>query len=192
MESGDRYVVRDGATWLLGTKSDVAWIDEATTTDLTITSAIPPVFEAYTTIVVSEKDSVRERQDRAMVALLAERSAARPWLLGYLETSEHDDVVFPAAPRVRFYADWGYVLVQAGPTQAAQWRGPGFHHRRIPDLIFPDDRSWLVSMLWDDDWTCCGGSAELIDSLVDHPDLKSCARRVNLGEDATPPGHTAI
>ena len=27
----------------------------------------------------------------------------------------------------------------------------------LPDLMFPADRSWLVSTLWDDDRTCVGG-----------------------------------
>jgi hypothetical protein len=45
--------------------------------------------------------------------------------------------------------------------------------------MFPADRSWLVSTLWDDDWTCIGGAAELVDKLLRHPDLQ--ARAVSLG-----------
>jgi len=56
--------------------------------------------------------------------------------------------------------------------------------------MFPDDRSWLVSTLWDDDWTCIGGPAELVDRFLRHPDLQ--ARSVALGQDVTPPGHQAI
>jgi hypothetical protein len=56
----------------------------------------------------------------------------------------------------------------------------------LPDLFFPVDRSWLVSALWDDAWTCVGGTDDLIDRLPLDPRVQ--ARRVRLGEDATPPG----
>ena len=45
-------VARDGSTWRIGTDADVAWITDGTSTGRTITSAIPPVFEAYTTVVL--------------------------------------------------------------------------------------------------------------------------------------------
>ncbi|MGI8722831.1 MAG: hypothetical protein ACR2JG_11450, partial [Geodermatophilaceae bacterium] len=57
----------------------------------------------------------------------------------------------------------------------------------LPDLFFPADRSWLVSALWDDTWTCIGGSAALIGTLQHNPLVR--ARPVQLGEDATPPGN---
>jgi hypothetical protein len=85
--------------------------------------------------------------------------------------------------------------VKAGPEQAATWRTEQpvpFWAGRLPNLIFPADRSWLVSTLWDDDWTCVGGSVALVESLLDHPELRSRARRVRPGERATPPGHQAI
>jgi hypothetical protein len=186
-------VVRDGVDWLLGTPSDVAWIDDATNIGLTITSAIPPVFDAYATVVLPEggHSDEQQRHERAVIELLRRASADQLWWLGYLDTGAHD-VVFPEAPRVSLYADWDYVIVQAGPEQAARWREPDASDGSLPDLIFPVDRSWLLSTLWDDDWTCLGGSADFVDGFVDHPDLHLRARRVSLDEDATPPGHTAI
>jgi hypothetical protein len=59
-----------------------------------------------------------------------------------------------------------------------------------PNLMFPGDRSWLVSTLWDDDWTCIGGPAGLAANFVRHPALQ--ARPVVLDQDATPPGHQAF
>jgi hypothetical protein len=53
--------------------------------------------------------------------------------------------------------------------------------------MFPADRSWLVSTLWDDDWTCVGGSEELVADLLATPGLT--ARRVTTDEDCLPPGH---
>ena len=40
---------------------------------------------------------------------------------GYLDTGA-DDIVFPDAPKVTLYSGWPYVLVEAGPEQAATWR----------------------------------------------------------------------
>ena len=84
-------------------------------------------------------------------------------------------------------------LVEGGPEQAAAWRpgdGRAFGTGDLPNLIFPADHSWLVSTLWDDDWSCLGGPAGLVDGFLRHPDLR--ARQVALGQDATPPGHEAL
>jgi hypothetical protein len=180
---------KDGEHRRIGTDADVAWIKESTKPGLTIASAIPPVFAAYATALVPDKDEGRSEHLGLILRLLTEQSPDQPWWLGYLETGA-DDLVFPDAPRVTLYADWPYVLVQAGPAEAARWRhdlrswrAPG------PDLIFPADRSWLLSWLWDDDWRCLGGPAALVDRFSDQAQLQ--VRRVKLGEDATPPGHVA-
>src|SRR5580658_528466 len=181
---------RDGRTWRIGTGPEVAWITDGTSTSLAITAAIPPVFEAYATLVRPGGDG-QEQHDLALLARLSEYSAGQPWWLGYLDTGA-DDVVFPDAPRVTLYAGWHYVLVEAGPEQAATWRSSGlgsFWQGVLPNLMFPADRSWLVSTLWDDDWTCVGGPAALVGRFVHDPGLR--ARPVTLGQDATPPGHEA-
>jgi hypothetical protein len=180
---------KDGREWRIGTDADVAWIQESTAVGMTITSAIPPVFEAYATIVVPDQDQGRAEHVRLVLRLLGEQSGDQPWWLGYLETGA-DDLVFPDAPRVTLYADWPYVLVQAGLAEAARWRhDPRSWRAPGPDLIFPADRSWLVSWLWDDDWRCLGGSTTLVEGFLDQPRLQ--VRGVDLGEDATPPGHVA-
>ncbi|MGY1805674.1 hypothetical protein ACI78T_20500 [Blastococcus sp. SYSU D00922] len=180
---------RDGRRWRIGTDADVAWIRAATPPGLTITSAIPPVFEAYATLVVPDKADGRSADADLVLRLLEEQSPHVPWWLGYLDTGS-DDLVFPEAPRVTLYAGWDYVLVQAGPSEARRWRqDPTSWRAPGPDLVFPDDRSWLLSWLWDDDWRCLGGPAALVDRLLDQSQLQ--ARLVGLGEDATPPGHVA-
>jgi hypothetical protein len=158
---------------------------------MAITSAIPPVFEAYATVVLPRAGAGQDEHDRAMLALLSEESAGQPWWLGYLDTGA-DDIVFPDAPMITMYTGWHYVLVEAGPEQAAAWRTTdyrSFWKGSLPNVMFPADRSWLVSTLWDDDWTCIGGAASLVERFLHHPRLE--ARPVQLGQDATPPGHTA-
>ena len=200
---GDResgvWKSKDGCAWRIGSAAEVAWIEEGTVSGLAITSAIPPVFDAYATMELPGVDgddpvSWRDDQDRhdaAVLAVLGERGGAQPWWLGYLDTGA-TDVVFDTAPRVRLYADWSYVLIEAGLDQAAVWRKDRVKGV-LPDLMFPTDRSWLFSTLWDDDWTCFGGSRELVEAFLAHPDLRARVREVDPStSDATPPGHTAI
>jgi hypothetical protein len=88
------------------------------------------------------------------------------------------------------YWGWHYVLVEAGAEQAATWRRSGdwsFWKGALPNLMFPADRSWLVSTLWDDDWTCIGGPTALVDRYLHAPGLE--AYPVAPGQDRTPPGH---
>ena len=124
--------------------------------------------------------------ERQLIAHLREQ--AQPscsWWLGFLDTGAHD-VVFPDAPRVRLYSDWPYVLIEAGPVQALDWRTGHMRSANgaLPDLMFPADRSWLVSALWDDEWTCIGGPPALIDSLERDPLLHATA--VDPGGDRRP------
>jgi hypothetical protein len=181
---------RDGSAWRVGTDFEVTWITNGTSAGRTITAAIPPVFSAYATVVLPYEDEAQDRHDRAVLELLSEQSPGQPWWLGYLDTGA-DDIVFPGAPKVTLHYGWHYVLVEAGPEQAAIWRHPGsFFPGVLPNLMFPADHSWLVSTLWDDDWTSLGGPAGLVDRFLRHPDLQ--ARPVALGQDATPPGHEAV
>ena len=186
---------RDGRTWPIGTADQVHWIQDGTESGLAITAAIPPVFEAYATVVLPDPNAddqqERERHDRALVAMLKQHAASQSWWLGYLDTGVHD-VIFPDARTVTLYADWRYVLIDAGPDQAATWRERDPWRGVLPDLMFPADRSWLISTLWDDDWTCVGGPAALIEGLVHDPDLGRRSRRVALSDpDVTPAGHVA-
>jgi hypothetical protein len=178
---------KEGRSWRIGTAADVAWLAGGTTDGLTITAAIPPVFESYATFNPVDGISYVDHE-RAVVRELTAHTEDQPWWLGYLDTGAHD-VVFPHAPRVPLYQGWPYVLVEAGPEQALTWRrGHMRGDGTLPDLFFPADRSWLVSALWDDAWTDAGGPAALIAALRRNPLVR--ARPVRLDEDALPPGLT--
>lgn len=179
--------VKDGRSWVIGGAEDAAWIVDATSSGATVTTAIPAQFAAYALLV--EPDETHEpdpaavaRRERAIVDVLRRQSADQDWWLGYLETGAHD-VIFEDAPRVGLYAGWHYVLVLAGPDQALAWRDSTMLRGQgasLPDLFFPADRSWLVSSLWDDSWSCVGGPADLIDALAQDPLVR--ARRVDPAE----------
>jgi len=180
---------KDGQTWPIGTCADVAWIVRGTGIGATITAAIPPVFAAYATFHELDESAITT-QEHAVVKHLASWSGDQPWWLGFLDTGAHD-VVFDDIPKVTLYSEWHYALVQAGPSQALSWRTGHMRapdgYGALPDLMFPDDRSWLVSALWDDTWTCIGGPADLIAELQHDQDVR--ARLVQLDENAMPPGH---
>jgi hypothetical protein len=181
-------LTKDGRGWRIGSARDVEWLPGWAGQGVSVTTAIPPVFEAYGTFHQPDDVPVAVHE-QAVVATLARHTTGQPWWLGYLETGAHD-VVFEAAPRVTLYWDWHYVLVEAGPEQALSWRSG--HMRSgtgaLPDLFFPADRSWLVSALWDDTWACVGGSTGLIEALRRDPLVN--ARAVQPDEDALPPGLT--
>lgn len=194
---------KDGRAWRIGSDAEVSWIQEGTEGGLAITSAIPPLYEAYATLELPgtgnhdprsalEDPSALATHDRAVLTVLTEHTSPQPWWLGYLQTGS-TDVVFDEAPRLELYAHWPYVLIEAGPEQAGAWRDDGRWKGVLSDLVFPADRSWLLSTLWDDDWTCIGGSRRLVDALLAHPDLRQRAHEVDPSdEDVTPPGHTAF
>jgi hypothetical protein len=187
---------RDGRLWRIGGDAEVAWIRDGTQPGVAITSGIPAVFDAYATVVLPFGDEYEEpgnqdRHDQAVIAVLSANTGQQPWWLGYLDTGS-DDIVFPDVPMVELYSQWRYVLVEAGPNQAAKWRETPTIKRMLPEVMFPADRSWLLSTLWDDDWTCIGGPATLVADFLRHPDLKRRARQVALSDaDVTPPGHVA-
>jgi len=161
----------DETTWQIGGSREVAWIAANTRPGSTIATAIHPFRR------VCHRDRARERRGqvvvgRGLLALLQAQGPQQPWWLGYLETGVAD-LVFPNAPRVRLYSWWPYVLVKAGRDQAAIWRTNDDAtpwHSALPELMFPLDRSWLVSTLCDD-WRCVGGPTSLAEAVLRHPRL---------------------
>jgi hypothetical protein len=191
--------IKDGAAWPVGGQAEVDWITEGTDGGRRVTAAIPDLFAAYATLTnhagvreLPRELELERRQDLAFIDVLRRHSGEVGWWIGYLDTGA-SDIVFQDAPKVTLYSGWRYVLVLAGPDQAATWRPapggqPNWKSTELPELMFPADRAWLVSFLWDDDWACIGGSEALITDLLTDPVLAPNARRVDTEQDATPPG----
>ena len=185
---GPQTVVKGDRAWRVGSQHDVAWIRDRTSPGRAITSTLPSAFDAYATVVIPDDDAERRAGESALLQLLTAHTSTQPWWLGYLDTGAHD-VVFDEAWKVVLYTGGSYVLGEAGPTEAGTWRPDDAWRGRLPDLVFPADHTWLMSMLWDDDWRCLGGPDELVSAVLTEPGLE--AYPVRAGEDATPPGHVA-
>lgn len=172
-----------------GDAETVGWLRE-TTIGMTITSAVPPRYEAYATIVIPQDERAHGAHDRDLVERLNQHTEPTSrWWLGYLETGT-GTTPFPHAPTTPVYSGWRYVMVKASPEDALTLRKRHWdQHRTLPEIMFPEDRGWLVSTLWDDDRRCVGGSTALIQSLLATSTLDT--RSVRLTDDATPPGHVA-
>jgi hypothetical protein len=178
--------LKDGRAWRIGGEDEVAWVNAGVTGRLSITAAVPSVFAAYATLAFPvdlerDRDDMRPAEDRfddAVLSALSAHTKPQPWWLGFLETGA-SDVVLDDAPRVHVYG-YSYVLVQAGAHEARTWRSDeGRWFTALPELMFPADRSWLVSSLWDDAWACVGGSADLIAALLIEPELRAGAERTD-------------
>lgn len=126
---------KDGRSWRIGTQIDVDWILDGTETGLSITSGIPPVFEAYATVVLPDRNENRPLDDELLLGLLGDESGAQPWWLGYLDVGTQD-VLFPDVPMVTLYVGWQYVLIEAGRSQAADWRTDNGWRGAVPDRFF--------------------------------------------------------
>ncbi len=177
-------LTKDGRAWRIGSPRDLSWITGSTPLGKTIRSAIPPVFAEYATLVNPASGPDEQAFATAVVEHLAAQSRTA-WWLGFLDTGS-DDIVFREAPKVSMYTNWQYVFAFAGPEQATSWR-QGFGEPVLPDVIFPEDHSWLFSTLWDDTWSCVGGSPDLVRDL--RGDQRVLTQTVGLDEDMTPPGH---
>src|SRR5450631_2195594 len=60
---------KDDRSWQIGTGDDVEWISQGTVAGLTVTSAIPRIFEAYATVVVPEFGEGLDEHEQRVVRL---------------------------------------------------------------------------------------------------------------------------
>lgn len=183
--SDPRSRPKGGKAWLIGTGDEVGWINGGVKQGLSIAAAIPLVFASYATLAFpleplsdeAARRALDDRFDDAVLRVLSAHTDRQPWWLGFLDTGA-SDVVLEDAARV-LSNGVRYVLVQAGPREARTWRNDRRWFTALPELMFPADRSWLLSSLWDDAWACVGGSEHLINALLDDPDLAERAQRTD-------------
>ncbi|MFI6823190.1 hypothetical protein ACIBJE_19855 [Micromonospora sp. NPDC050187] len=86
-------VSRDGQSWRIGAAAEVDWIAGHTTAGVSITTAIPPIFDAYATTYQAD-DVTAAAYEHALIKNLITPTPDQPWWLAYLDTGAHD-VVFP-------------------------------------------------------------------------------------------------
>lgn len=127
---------------------DVAWIRRDTAVSGTIRSAIPGGFDAYGLLDISEE---RPTEDALLQAVAPENSMEL--IAGWIDRGP-----YPPQPGDEhfLYSSWRYRFrqVSAASLQGLPTEGDG----GFPDLLFPPDRSWLISLLWDDSWRSVGAS----------------------------------
>ena len=158
---------KDGGAWPIAGQAQVDWINERTETGLSDRGCDPAaVCRLRDPDNPAEQGdlprdlSLGRRQDLAFIDLLRRHSGDRRRWVGYLDTGA-SDIVFWDAPKGTLYRGWRYMFVLGGPDQAATWRPapggqPNWKSIELREVISPDDRSWLVAFLRDDDWACLG------------------------------------
>jgi len=124
----------------------------------------------------------------AITAEPADCSPESHFFRGLLDTGIAAETIFYDVPKAQLYGN-DYVLIEAGPEQAGDWRAEwGRWKGVLPDLMYPADRSWLASTLWDDYWMSIGGSRDLVHALHADPELRARVHEVDpKAADMTPP-----
>ena len=109
------------------------------------------------TFVVVRGDGARARMARwwwRHRTRLADARRSRRMVRGLAEVPTFD------LPHRRYH-------LLAGPLDApTRMTAPGTDHPQVPDLWWPDDRSWFVASDTDLGWTCVAGSEALVTDLA--------------------------
>lgn len=129
------------------------WIRHGVAVGYSLASALPAGFAVYG---VLDLDDAAE-QDLALLDALCGRPtdvvlAGRIVRNAAAESEAGDEHVL--------YSGWRYRirLTSLGEVRRRVERDPDPH--RLPDLLLPPDRDWMVTTLWDDGWRSVGASAE--------------------------------
>lgn len=79
-------------------------------------------------------------------------------------------------PKVDLRGDRAYLLFRGAASDVGRWNAKPWGtdvERTLPpaSITWPADRAWFIAADVDPDWLCIGGSHQLIDDVLAHPDL---------------------
>lgn len=96
-------------------------------------------------------------------------------MVGYAPTPGRQEVHQVAYPEVFALPDRNYLLYR-GPISA--WRLiRGAHHTQVPDLWWPDDRSWCLATDTDFRWLYVGGTSDCIEEIANSTEVEALETR---------------
>jgi hypothetical protein len=135
---------------------EVAWLRQESTVFGTLRYAIPGGFEAYGALDLPRNISPIE--EPLLDTLASDES--EPLIAGWIDRGPWPP---PPGDEHVLYSGWRYRLRRVAPSEVAGLPTEG--EGSFPDLLFPPDRTWLVSLLWDDAWRSIGASQIVADQL---------------------------
>lgn len=157
----------------------ISWIRHDGAAFGTLQYAIPGGFEAYG--VLDLPQDIVPIEDALLSTLGV--SPADQVLAGWIDRGPWPA---PAGDEHVLYTGWKYRLrrVPASELSGLPTEGVG----SFPDLLFPPDRSWLVSLLWDDSWRSIGTSQTTADRLASRlPNFKQLSPHASLADTGRVP-----
>jgi hypothetical protein len=132
------------------TDEDVAWIRDGTSVSRTIRSAIPDGYDVDGLVDLVEDGGRTESRLLTALGIAADEELVAGWI-------DRDGLMTEAGDEHLLYATWRY-RIRIVRTAELEGRLHPDVHDDFPDLLFPRDRAWLVSTLWDDTWRSIGAS----------------------------------
>lgn len=128
---------------------EVNWLREGNGPAGTLSYALPGRFDVYGAIDLP--DEISPTEDTLLSALAPNPAAAL--LAGWIDRGPWPP---PHGDEFVLYWGWRYRFRWVLPAELQGLPSEG--EDSFPDLLFPPDRSWLVSLLWDDSWRSVGAS----------------------------------
>jgi hypothetical protein len=159
--------------------ADVSWITSDRAAGGTLRYALPADFEVYGVLDLTGEDDATE--DMLLNALVTDLS--HTLIAGWIDRGPWPP---PPGDEHHLYYNWSYRFrrVAASDLQGLPPEGEG----SFPDLLFPQDRSWLVSLLWDDSWRSIGASRTRARRIQDRlPTFEHIAPDVSLSSTGREP-----
>lgn len=96
-------------------------------------------------------------------------------MVGYAPTPGRQEVHQVSYPEVFALPDRNYLLYQ-GPMSA--WRAfRNARHTQVPDLWWPNDKSWCLATDTDFRWLYVGGTSDCIEEIVNSDEIEALATR---------------